>query len=222
MLYLAFVILFIIIVASLALFIREKFVLEYTRNADHNHLIITIHLLKGLIKYKYEVPVDDEDINGVRFGKHKKKKKKKTQIKKDEGSKNYVNLFKKGISYINLYNDNKDVICKVRNYLRDKLILKEFTLDIAVGTGEAFYTGILNGLLWTITGTVFSFLSNNMIVQKKRIDIKSDFNSKKLDVHLYCIFSVRIVHIIVVRLKIMQYTRKNAKSKETVGGGISG
>jgi hypothetical protein len=225
MLYLVifFIVLTILIVAIIiVLFIKARILLEYLRDGYDDHFIISLHILGELISYKYEIPLIDLEKNGIKIRKFKEKRDIKEDEEKVERKINFFSFIEKVKTVIETKNRNNDIICEIREYLSGKLVMEDLRLKVEIGTGDAFYTGIASGLVWGVVGILSSYLLNNVKNIEKNIEVKSDFNSMKLNVDLHSIFSIRVVHIIVVRLKIAKIKKRDVKSKETIGGGVSG
>ena len=94
------------------------------------------------------------------------------------------------------------------------IILKKFKLYVREGTGDAYHTALLYGLLWTLTGFIPGRLFNNFDVEEKEIRIDPDFEEKVWKLEFDCIFSLKIVNIITIVKEIIKLRLKNRK-----GGG---
>lgn len=100
------------------------------------------------------------------------------------------------------YDDKNKSREGIIDYLRrKKSIIKEFSLKVNYGTGDAFSTGIIGGILWSLAGIITSFLEHNFRVYKKQVDIRPDYEKIVFNINLDCIFSLKTVHIILVGLK---------------------
>jgi len=217
MLYLAIAITILIIILILIFVIRINVVVEYVRNEWDDHFILAFFTFGGIIKYKYEISLIDIEKTGLKFTKVKEKGKDEKDVdKKTEITKFFEILDQLGYLQEN-YQRHRNIICKIRNYLSSRLIFKEFLLDMDIGTGDAFYTGILSGLMWTLSGVVYSYLSNNFKIINKCVDIKTKFMEKMFKVDFYCIFRIRIVHIIVIGLMLLiEYIKRNIIPKRFI------
>ena len=207
MLYLVIFFILAVIVVWLLL-LKINVLLEYLRKEWDDHLTISLFALGGRIKYKYEIPMLDIKKTGIKLDKVKESGKEEKDIEKSTGFLRFFELFDKFDDIKDLYEFYKPEVCDIRQYLKPRLVLKELKLDVGVGTGDAFYTGILSGFMWSVVGIVTSFLSNNFKILKKAVNVKTDFVEKKFKIDLYCIFNVKIVHIIVVAFKILFYKLK--------------
>ena len=204
MLYL--VIFFIIFIISFALLsLKINFAIEYTRKASDDNAVISVFILGGIIKIKYEIPFMEAEKEGLKLRRIKKKRKGKINITEIKG---------KIDKTIRLYRNNKYLIKKTICYLKRKLIFKELKLNVQIGVGDAAGTAMIYAFAWTVAGIAFSYIYNNFKVEKHYINIKENFMEKMFNIDLYCIFTVKLVHIIIVALKLFLSIRKNQKKKQ--------
>jgi len=202
--------------------LKVKTVIEYLRNGYDDHFVVSFFTLKGLIKYKFEVPLINLENTGIKFQKVNKIGKKEKNVKKEKKQLGFFDIYMTFIKGKEFYDEHKVIICKIREYLKSRLNLKQFNLNIEVGTGDSYYTGIISGILWAFCGILVSYLVNNFRTFKKVVNIKADFDQEKLNVDLYCIFSIRIVHIIIVALMLMLNKKSIKKNTNKIkGGGIN-
>jgi len=190
--------------------IDAQLTLEYVSNGRDDHTAVSVSILGGLLKYKKELSEIEP----------KEPVKEQADMEKEKAEKGtFYKYFDKYTHFKTIYASIK----LVGLYLRDKLYLKDFYLEISVGTGEAFFTGIAAGALWTAAGSLLSFLTNNFrTVGKsfnKHVNVKTDYTQKKFETDFHCIFITKIVYIIVVGLKFLfEYFRKKLKKHRTGGG----
>ena len=91
------------------------------------------------------------------------------------------------------------------------LIIKEFKLYVKEGTGDACYTAILYGLVWNLAGLIPTVIFTKYNVKNRDIKIETDFKEKVWKVNFDCIFSLKIVNIILMCIEILKYYLKNRK-----------
>ena len=200
----------IITLAAVFLFCINAYVIfEYAAGGQEDHTTLSISIFRGMIKYKRELNEKGFKRPGEDNG-HEEK----------EGRNGILaECYDKYIHFRTVYN----VLDNIKKYLQKTLFLREFNLEISLGAGDAFYTGILSGIAWTASGMLFSYLMNSFKKTdgklKKRINIKADYLEKMLKIDLYCIFITKIVYIIVVALKIAFSTFKQRMEKRKTGGG---
>jgi hypothetical protein len=152
-----------------------------------------------LIKYEYEVNLENIRKNGINFMRVRKKKlNKEDKDAKGKKTMGIQELYDRIVFIREKVRGYKHVYDRLNSYLKGKIELKELDLSILLGTGDAFLTGILSGVAWAIAGILIASISTNDWLSKAKIDIKSDFNEQKLNINLHSIFSVKFVHIIIV------------------------
>ncbi len=200
--------------------LRIKASVEYLRNENDDNLSISFYTMKGIFRYKYEVPMVDIGISGLKFRLVKEQGGNGEPIGVRREKMKPTGIFEKYAMIRKYCQENNDFICDLRNYLGKRLIMYQFSLKVEEGTGNASHTGIICGLLWSVSGIITSFLSNNFKNYEKFVSIKPNFNKSVFNVDLKCIFRMRIAHIIVLLAKIYlngykeEHLRKNEKKKE--------
>lgn len=216
---------FIIIILFIAVsLLKINVVIEILKNGKDDHFVVSIFSLRGILKYKYEVPffsINEEGLK-MRFVKEHGKKDKKSGEKKTEyGFKEIIDGYKRARK---IYLKNYTVFNKIKCYISKRFIIDDLRMNILIGAGDAHYTAILNGILWAFCGSGFSILCNNLKVNNKSLSIKCNFSNKVLLIDFYCIFNFKFVHIISIGIKLLFYYLRgklNIQNK-TLGGDLSG
>ena len=203
----AIVIIFAAIMLLALCLIRINIAIEYKRQGVNDHITMSLFILKGLIKYKYEIPKVDTEKKGLLFRKLKEKGKKEKEVSKKKEKLSYSYILKKIQTYNDYIKDNHLLLRRIHNYLRCRVNIKKFDLDIIIGTDNAHQTAILIGVLWSLTGILLSVMHNNFNLLEKNISIKPEYMGKKLKVDLFCILNVRIGHIIIVGLICLMHIK---------------
>lgn len=222
MLYLVIFFVLAILAASLFL-IKIKVAFEYVRNKEDDDIVLSFYTMKGIFKYKYEIPLVDMGQKNIKFKIVREMGKGDGVVGERKERLKPTEIIDKITSIRKYYIDNKVLICDIKDYLHDRLLLVEFNLNIMEGTGNACYTGILCGFMWSFAGILTSYLTKSFKVMRKCVSISPCFNSRVFTVNFLCIFHVRLVHIIVVLMKI--YSKKHkikTKLEKEIGGGLSG
>jgi hypothetical protein len=193
--------LFLLIASTIVLLcLQINVVIQYTLDAGVSDFRVFFFALSGIINYKYN--------------------REKTNLTEKENP--IQSIFAKIDNSKYIYRANAKSIKDLIKYFKAKLILKKFTLDIEEGTGEAHYTGIVCGLLWTIVGCLSSYLFNGTKTKfvKNQISIRPNFNAEVFAVKLECIFQASLVHIIVILTKVFFIKSKINKFKTSKGGDL--
>lgn len=197
------------------LFVRIRFEVGYRREGRDDHLRVEMTSLKGLVRYRTEVPVIDidryflepvlkmeADIESV-----------VSHPVEDKGM--IVRLpvavilrklpiyIKQGLAYLDRYRT------ALRKLLRS-IRFHHLTWSAEIGLGDPAWTGIVTGLLWGINGVVYRvFVSNAGEIKKPPVvSVRPCFNDTCLRLDFHCIFDMRIGHIIIAGLKFARYRLK--------------
>ena len=168
------IILLIIAIISLLLYMRLILIISY-----EDKLKIYIKFLgikKALPNFEYKTK-----------GKEKEKEKKKT-VSISTG----IDKFS---DFINVY---KTIFIKISRYLNKKITLEKFYLCLTFGTGDAAKTAIYTGGLWGFIYNLVGIMDTYIVVNKPEISITPVFNIEKFEIKFESIFSIRVVHIMVI------------------------
>lgn len=214
-----FIFVFVIFIAFI-LNSRTKIKVEYTRTHGYGRLYLTFYLIYEIIKLRYKVPLEEIQSDGLRLVRVKKGEAEKEEVKKKIKKKkrkglNFVSIYEKMKSIKCFYDLNSKHIKDIADYIRKKLVVEELKLNASIGTNDAFYTGILGGLAWSVAGIFTSFICTNFRVLKKCINVQPNFSRKEVKIDFRCILRTKLVHIIVVRIKFYKFLKKkrNCKTK---------
>ena len=88
-------------------------------------------------------------------------------------------------------------------FLERKMVVDEFTVEITGGSGDAYYTGILTGIFFSVSGIVETYLANHFRINKRYIRIVPDFSQKTYEFDVYCILEIKTVNIIIMMAKFL-------------------
>jgi hypothetical protein len=218
----AIIMICIVFIILLLCLIRINIAIEYNRDGVNDHIILSLFILKGLVKYKYEIPEVKTKRKGFIFKKVKEKGKKEKDKSKKREKISYGYILKRIKYYRNLKKSYGVLIEKILRYLKCRLQIKKLDFSATIGTDNAHQTAVLIGLCWSFAGLILSFIHNNLNLIEKNINIKPDYMGKKFKVDLFCILNVRIGHIIIVGLICLVYMIKNKIDFVTVGRSVSG
>lgn len=194
----------IVIVAIVLLLIislsKVKIDIVYKFNKTENFIIIRFFIKKHNLINIYRNFKDTEDKDPE---KNKYNLKKLIKIRtKEENRKLYRKIFFKNRS-------------KILKYLKDSnMRVNLLNTKINIGVGQADYTAITSGYVYSILGIIYSFISTSFKIEKKRFFVKCYFNDLRLDIHFNCIVQVKGANIIKGISKTVFYIKK--KKKEVI------
>lgn len=177
---------------------KFKVTIKYTKKEKDDNILLIYSAVGGLWKVEYEIPMADIWQSNNRTIKIYKKYRKKT-VEKVVDIGGLIDKY----NFIRKANKRRDTfISKADSYLvsSGRILIEEFKLIIIVGLNDAFWTGIISGIIWTLLGNIESFISNKYKVSNKYLFVKPDYLKEVLDIDFLCIISLKTVHAIIVRL----------------------
>jgi len=182
------------------LFLKINISIKFCRNSETRQFAIRVSLLKGLLKITFPFTTKDHKVFKVMVKFLKKFK--IIHIKKEQKKKEDTFSFSKIKSTIEMiyeqYATFKQVFSKVRNYLKSRLVCNQLTFHLDFGLGDAALTGVSSGIVWGTVYNMVAIINSSCILKKTDINIHPDFNESKANIDLCCIFTFRIVHIIII------------------------
>lgn len=81
--------------------------------------------------------------------------------------------------------------------------INELRWYTVIGTGDAMYTALSVGSLWSVKGMLMAGMTKAAITEKVAINIQPDFEKQRMYSELNCIFKLRMVHIILIGVHII-------------------
>jgi len=189
-------------IIAVLIFLEIKSVIEYIRNDNDDYIVISFYTMKGIFKYKYEIPLVDLGLTGIKFKLVREVGKKERVVSTRKEKLKVTEIFDKYTTVRDYYKSNQKLICDLRDYIKTRIVLSQFNLEITEGTENASHTGIICGFLWAASGLLSTALTNTFKTFKKCVTIKPNYNKKEFTVDIFCIFHVKLVHIIVMVTKI--------------------
>lgn len=186
---------------------------KHTR--DHNHIQILFKAWKGLIKYRYEVPlvaVDDESASVVikeekaagPTGDNEKESKKKIT---PQDVINRIKQAKKLLEHVVGFH-------RIVRLFLSHITIHKIMWKTAIGVGDAAKTGTLTGIIWTLKGSIMGIISQYMRLSKQPIiEVYPHFQQTITHTELTCIVSFRIGHAMGAALRLVKFWRGIRKTK---------
>ncbi|NJD04239.1 MAG: hypothetical protein FIA99_16970, partial [Ruminiclostridium sp.] len=111
-------------------FLKIKCVIEYIRNDNDDHIVISFYTMKGIFKYKYEIPLVELGHAGVKFKLVREMGKIDNIVSISKERLQVTEIYDKFITIRDFYLANKKLICDLRDYIKTKVVLREFNLKI--------------------------------------------------------------------------------------------
>lgn len=91
---------------------------------------------------------------------------------------------------------------RLLKYLKKRLRVNLFSMQMALGLLDAADTGILTGAAYALLYQTLGTLDRNFILKKYEIDVKPVYNSVGLDINFQCKLSLQIRHLCGLIMKI--------------------
>ncbi|UOY94305.1 DUF2953 domain-containing protein [Ectobacillus sp. JY-23] len=101
-----------------------------------------------------------------------------------------------------------DIHTMIKGFLRSVRI-KKFLWRSYIGTGDAAYTGVIAGGLWSVKGMILGTLSTYMkIVKAPELEVVPVFQGEIATSQLECTITFRIGKALLTAVKLFRYIRK--------------
>jgi hypothetical protein len=204
-LVIALIILFILLV--IIIISKITIILEYYHGNDNDHLKLEFKLWFGLIKYKKEIPMIKIDENsptvvfetetqkGQSDGKTKEDTKQVSKEKMVRSFKDFDTLLKHVVKLHSI----------VQNFLK-KVRVSNIEWHTAIGVGDAAYTGMLAGGLWSIKGGIIGIISNyTRLMEMPRMSVTPFFQQTVSQTRFKCMIQFRIGQAMLAGLKLIKF-----------------
>lgn len=196
-----YVAIFFILILFLIALMNISIEINYSKNKEKNEIHFNFSILRKLIKFKHKIVIKKLDILGL-FSESKSFSNTDGLLSDEDSSLSLKEMYEK----FRVGLKNYKVFKQQFNYIKKHLLLYNFALNLEIGTNEASSTAIISGICWSLGGMITSLLDTNFKTNNNskniyNLDIKPQFSEKKLDINMYCIFSIKFVYIIIVIFK---------------------
>lgn len=212
-----FAILFLIaLVVVGVLYSRAEIEVKYERKGTDDRVTIRVMGPFGVVYQRTEVPVMefDEAKDGWRF-------ELETRSKEEVGvkpqalarSEFYIHEAQKVHQFINRLKRLIKIFDPMIDFILAHVEVRSLAWQTTLGVGDAAATALLCGSLWGTKGVVLSYIQSRTHVTDKNVVIAvfPSFRESRFQTFLQCIFSLRVVHIIVAQLIMLREKRRHKK-----------
>ncbi len=187
---LIFIILFLIILFIILYFLPIKIYIKVKKNTESYKITIHFKTLFGIVRYQ----VRTSFINRLL-------KKNKNKFQSSEGTlplKDLIKDLRNIYEHFYLYYDK---FSNIFDYLKTRIIIREFLWITEWGTGDAAVTGMFSGVFWALKGFFVSMMQKYFCCEKTTIHIDTKFNKKIFNTTMDCIIHIKMGHIINISFK---------------------
>lgn len=207
-----YVIIFLILAISLIILSEVKVHILLKKQEKNDFIVVNLWFLYNLIHIRKEIPLvlAKSFEEGIMYESNTSvNKTKKTDEKKERITPRKAVKWRK---------QTKKFLSEIHNfYAIIKVFLKHVKIDLfkwesKIGTGDAMVTGILNGLLWGVKGSIIGLISKYFRMTEKPIfSVVPEYNKVLYHSMFECILRFKVGHVIVTGIRIL--------FKLTKGGG---
>lgn len=96
-----------------------------------------------------------------------------------------------------------DIYAHTSRLTKKYLNVKELTVNLTVGTGDAATTAVSVGVLWGIVYNFIGALGLFLYIDNPNVSVNPDYSESKFKSKVQCIISTRIVYIIIIMISIL-------------------
>ncbi|SNX71410.1 hypothetical protein SAMN05877753_105172 [Bacillus oleivorans] len=191
------------------IFTRITVEIDFYHGNDNDHLKIKFFAWFRLIRYTIDVPMVKIDKDSpalvlkeeIKPGKKeetkKEKKRRVTPATIIQSLKNVKELMTHIIHFHKI----------IKNFLK-KIQIKKLDWHTTVGIGDASYTGVLTGIIWTLKGSILGVISKNMKLKvKPNIMVTPQFQQVISGMSFQCMIQFWIGHALIVGIKMLALWR---------------
>lgn len=105
-------------------------------------------------------------------------------------------------------------VYKLRKYIN----INELRWYTVIGTGDAMYTALAVGSMWSLKAMLIAAISQGSPSEKLFINIQPDFEKQRIYSELNCIFKLRMVHIMLIAVHIIWLKIRRYRNGYTAAG----
>lgn len=220
------IILLVLLILILAIILTKLNVqIDYYHSQDNDNLTITFKAWFGLIRYKISVPLIKIDKDSPSIVYKEKVKTGQQEKTKKEDVKNYSSddLVKNLSNGNEILNHVFGLHKIIRRFLK-KVSVQKIEWHTKAGIGDAAYTGMLLGALWTVKGGLIGMISNYMKLKEMPIiSITPNFQRAISQTRLICIIQFRIGYAMLAGIKLVKFWKGGlpnlkGKSRSKISG----
>lgn len=204
------IILLVLLILILAIiFTKLNVHIDYYHGQDNDNLTITFKAWFGLIRYKISVPLIKIDKDSPSIVYKEKVKTGQQETTKKEDVKNFStedlvnNLSNANKIFTHVFGLHKII----RRFLK-KVSVQKMEWHTNAGIGDAAYTGMLIGALWTVKGGLIGIISHYMKLKEMPIiSVTPNFQRAISQTRLLCMIQFRIGHAMLAGIKLVKFWR---------------
>lgn len=177
--------------------------MDVSKDNENDKITIGLRTLYGLLNIKTEIPFLRLALENGRFAlKYKVEVPNKKRNRLLAGFTKLMSM-REGKSLYNAYKNNKYKIIPFSKYMTKKIEIRNFSLKLSIGAGDAAATGFLYGVIWIFIGNLMTFARSHLRIKKPRVVVVPIFSRAQLSIDFSCIISLKFGHIINAGIRVI-------------------
>jgi hypothetical protein len=204
--WLIIVLIILLFLFILIIFSKITIYLNYYHHKDDDNLKVEIRLWFGLVRFKKQIPLIKVDDNSPSIILKETEKSNEETTNNDKVKKitpeKLINSLK---SYKEILEHVFQLNSIVKNFFK-RVTIQKFEWQSAIGVGDAVYTGVAAGALWSVKGAIIGVLSNYLRMKEMpKIMVHPNFQQMITSTDLLCMFQFRIGYAMLAGIKIVKW-----------------
>ncbi|NLK01149.1 MAG: DUF2953 domain-containing protein [Clostridia bacterium] len=202
-------------------FFSVDFQFKYTKDCKNNHIFVGFSTIYGLINYQFQVPLKNwifmDMLEELEDGKFR-------ELLDAQGEQESTNFFSRLLMKVPDLQRLYSIVLQslqINTWLYRHIICKKFVWVSRFGLGDASYTGLGVGLIWTVKGWTFNNLVRNVrtvFVDTPKIDVQPNYQREEIETQFDCIFTLAMGHIIIAALRFVSLAAVSSFALKGVKG----
>ena len=132
------------------------------------------------------------------------------------GNKSVDSFFAKVKKAKEQYQEVKEVINAIFDHVGRRAEVADIFIRCSFGTGDAAYTGMAYGAMWTLISNIYAYLCRYIKIEFPQVELVPLYNEKTFELEAEGIIKMRTVHIILAGLRVLRLYKKHKKEKGEV------
>lgn len=203
--WLIIVLIILLFLFILIIFSKITIYLNYYHHKDDDNLKIEVKLWFGLIRIKKTIPmikVDNNSPSIIVKGKQK-------SGEEDKGEEVAQITSHKLITHLKNLREILEHVFQlniiIKKFLK-KVSVEKFEWQSTIGLGDAVYTGVAAGTLWSIKGGIIGVISHYLRMKEMpKLAVQPNFQQMITSTNLLCMFQFRIGYAMLAGIKLVKW-----------------
>lgn len=196
-----------ILLIMLFLITKVHITIRYLHHRDNDSLTVRFRVW-GIISYTYKVPliaIDSESPSIVL-----KEETQKGHMKKQTNKKKITkhDILDK-MAFFQRLLENIENFHKILKRFLSHMTVSQFDWHTRFGLGDAAWTGIATGAVWSIKGNILALMDHYMnLLTNPQLSVEPVWQEEDSETNLSCMISFRIGHAMGAGLQIVKFWKK--------------